>query len=283
MPYCSECGADCQTGSNLCPKCSTEARTDGEDSTREMLDEFDFDQIFTVHEYDAPGQTSVICPFTEMEFVKVPGGVFKMGDLWGDGDENEKPVHRVSLNGFRLAKTPVTQKQWVKVMGNKASLHWKGGDYPAHEISWEQAHEFILRLNFKTGRTFRLPTEAEWEYAARSGGKKDEKWAGAWADIQVPDHAWFNKGRLDELRPVGRKKANGLGLYDMSGNIMEWVEDRYEEYDPSNQTNPTGPLEGYHRVCRGGNNQWTSRTSWRNRCFQCNRLLWAGFRLALSR
>ena len=283
MPYCSECGADCPSGSNLCPKCGAEARSDGEDSTQEMLDEFTLDQIVTVHEYEAPAPASVVCPFTGMKFVEVPGGVFKMGDLWGDGGENEKPVHQVSLNGFRLAKTPVTQKQWAKVMGNKAPWHWKGGDYPAHEITWEQAHEFILQLNFKTGRTYRLPTEAEWEYAARSRGKEDEKWAGAWADIQAPAHAWFNKGSLDELRPVGRKKANGLGLYDMSGNIMEWVEDRYGEYAPSNQTNPTGPLEGHHRVCRGGNNPWTARTSWRTRCFQGYRMGWAGFRLALSR
>lgn len=192
-------------------------------------------------------------PTTGMEFVNVPGGCFQMGDTFGDGESDEKPVHEVCVSSFMMGKYEVTQGQWKRVMENNPSKNtsWfsSADDYPVERVSWDEAQEFIKKLNQQSGKNYRLPTEAEWEYAARSGGKK-EKYAGADKFMAV---AWYVKSE-GQTHPVGQKKANGLGLYDMSGNVWEWVSDWYakEYYNDSPKDNPQGPSSGSYRVTRGG-------------------------------
>jgi formylglycine-generating enzyme required for sulfatase activity len=192
---------------------------------------------------------SFICPVTGMEFVFVKGGTFQMGDIFGDGDEDERPVHDVTISDFYIGKYMVTQVEWVKFMGNNPSKHRNGDRYPVEQMSWDDVQEFIEKLNHETGEKYCLPTEAEWEYAARSGGKK-EKFSGSDKSDEV---AW-GKGRVDDgTHPVGLKKANGLGLYDMCGNIREWCHDFYNNdyYKFSARNNPIGPDDGINHVTRG--------------------------------
>jgi len=191
-------------------------------------------------------------PVTGMEFVFVKGGCFEMGDTFGDGDPDEKPVHEVCVDDFYLGKYEVTQEQWEIVTGNNPS-RFKERDRPVEQVSWNDVQQFIRRLNDQSGRKFRLPTEAEWEYAARSGGRR-EKYAGTDQEGELGQYAWYvvNSGRI--THPVGKKRPNGLGLYDMSGNVWEWCADRYGEnyYQGSPKNNPEGPFNGSYRVLRGG-------------------------------
>jgi formylglycine-generating enzyme required for sulfatase activity len=189
-------------------------------------------------------------PVTGMEFVFVPGGCFQMGDTFGDGDSDEKPVHEVCVDGFYMGKYEVTQGQWRKVMGNNPSYFKNGDNYPVETVSWNDAQEFISKLNAGGGKEFRLSTEAEWEYAARSGGKK-EKYAGG---NDVDAVAWYGKNSGSKTQPVGSKAANGLGIYDMSGNVWEWCRDWYDGsyYKNSPRQKPQGPSNGADRVGRGG-------------------------------
>ena len=193
-------------------------------------------------------------PKTGIEMVLVKGGCFQMGDQFGDGDAAEKPVHQVCVQDFSIAKYEVTQGLWEKTTGK--SFDWprmKGAEYPANGVSWNDAQEFITALNAKSGKHYRLPTEAEWEYAARSGGKKD-KWSGINDENTLHDYAWFEKNSEVEIHPVGQKKPNALGLYDMSGNVIEWCNDWFDAayYAQSPKDNPAGPSTGQDRVLRGG-------------------------------
>lgn len=193
-------------------------------------------------------------PFTDMEFVFVKGGCYRMGDGFGDGDGSERPVHEVCVNDFWIGKFEVTQGQWSAIMGTNPSFHKNCGDNcPVENINWNDAQEFAVRLAQKTSKAYRLPTEAEWEYAARSGGKK-EKWAGTSSEPELGEYAWFHKNSEKKTHPAGQKKANSLGLYDMSGNVWEWTSDRYKEkyYSESPRDNPNGPEIGRSRVNRGG-------------------------------
>ena len=216
---------------------------------------------------------------TGMQFVWVPGGCFQMGS--NEGDDDEKPVHEVCVDGFWIGKYEVTQDQWKRIMGNNPSHFKKGDDYPVEQVSWEDVQEFIKVLNRKTHLQFRLPTEAEWEYAARSGGKQ-ERYAGG-NDV---DHvAWYDGNSSDHTHRVGTKAPNGLGIYDMSGNVWEWCQDWYGEdyYGRSPRQNPQGPSSGSHRVNRGGSWNsipWFVRASYRYRYRPGNRDCDLGFRLA---
>ena len=184
--------------------------------------------------------------------VKVDGGTFTMGATLEQGSDvldDEKPAHSVTLSTYYISETEVTQELWQEVMGSNPS-YFKGSRRPVERVSWEDSQEFIRRLNQRTGKNFRLPTEAEWEYAARGGRKSyGYKYAGG---SSVGDVAWYHDNSGNTTFPVAQKRANELGLYDMSGNVREWCQDYYDAYPSSSQTNPTGPSSELYRVIRGG-------------------------------
>ncbi len=182
-------------------------------------------------------------------FVRVPGGCFQMGDTFGDGSNDERPVHDVCVKDFAISKYDVTQRQWLQVMGNNPSNFTScGDDCPVEQVSWNDVQEFISKLNSQLGSNFRLPTEAEWEYAARTGGKH-EKYSGS---DNVNEIAWYSSNSGSQPHPVGQKQPNGLGIYDMSGNVWQWVSDRYGTYPSFRQQDPQGPSSGSKHVFRGG-------------------------------
>jgi len=222
-------------------------------------------------------------PVAGMEFIKVPGGTFMMGDIFGDGDDYEKPVHEVQLNGFYIGKYPVTQGHWKKVTGNNPANFQKGDDYPVEQVSWDDAQEFVRKLaEMNKGKyEFRLPTEAEWEYAGRSGGKK-ERYAGG-DDIDAV--AWYDENSGGSTHPVGKKAPNGLGIHDMSGNVWEWCGDWFGDYPSGSVRNPKGPDSGSNRVLRGGSWNYAAgncRSTNRNHDSPRYRFNNLGLRLALS-
>ncbi|WP_339133307.1 MAG: formylglycine-generating enzyme family protein [Candidatus Electrothrix sp. GW3-4] len=191
-------------------------------------------------------------PVIELRYVQ--GGKFMMGDDKSEyGDE--KPAHPVRLSDFYLGKFPVTQEVWQAVMNNNPSS-FKGEHRPVETVSWEDAQEFLARLNQQTGRVFRLPTEAEWEYAAQ-GGRHSEGYIYAGSD-RLKQVGWYEKNSGDETHEVGLLYDNELGLYDMSGNVWEWCQDWFskEYYVACHQQgtvdNPQGPDTGSYRVLRGG-------------------------------
>jgi formylglycine-generating enzyme required for sulfatase activity len=191
-------------------------------------------------------------PGLEPEMIYVPGGTFKMGSTAGAGDE--KPVHQVSLGSFYIGKYEVTQKEWREVMGNDINVNYFPGcdSCPVERVSWISIMEFLRRLNEMTGLNYRLPTEAEWEFAARGGpGSKGYKYSGS-SDIDAV--AWRDGNSDMHTHPVGLKKPNELGIFDMSGNVWEWCSDWYspDYYSASPVNSPTGPEEGKYRVMRGG-------------------------------
>jgi|GEM_PF-1313025 len=193
-------------------------------------------------------------PIKAIDFVLVKGGCFQMGDTFGDGQADEQPVHTVCVDDFYIGKYEVTQGQWQSIMGSNPSFFKNCGEKcPVEQVSWNDIQGFLTKLNAKTGKTYRLPTEAEWEYAARSGGKK-EKYAGTSSDAALGKYAWYNANAGLRMRPVGQKQPNGLGLFDMTGNAWEWCQDWYGEayYSQSTRKNPAGPQSGTRRVLRGG-------------------------------
>ena len=173
------------------------------------------------------------------------GDSINVGSVWN-------PVHEVCLSDFYIGKHEVTQGEWEKVMGSNPSNKKKGLKYPVENVSWEDAQEFIRKLNGQMGNRYRLPTEAEWEYAARSGGKK-EKWAGTSDESQIGAIAWYSDNSYP-THPVGEKAPNGLGIYDMTGNVLEWCSDWYGQnyYATSPKKDPQGPPSGRWHVLRGG-------------------------------
>ncbi len=189
---------------------------------------------------------------TGMEMVFVRGGTFTMGCApeHGNCHEHEKPTHRVTVSDFYISKYPVSQKQWEKVMGTNPSMI--KGDFAAVEtVTWDDAQEYLSRLKSSTGNLYRLPTEAEWEYAARGGEKsKGYKFAGS---DNLNDVGWYS-GNTPHLavRKIGAKAPNELGLYDMCGNVFEWVGDWYAPYPSRSQVDPVGPSTGSYRLLRGG-------------------------------
>ncbi len=232
------------------------------------------------------------------QMMLIKGGCFEMGDASGEGDADERPVHRVCLDDYYLGVTEITQDQWQRVMGSNPSPFHTGGLYPVESVSWEDTQEFILLLNRMTGKHFRLPTEAEWEYAAREGGRLERGGTktrrepkGPWL-INLASQEGFRKvdpgaGPRDEPMPVRSSGPNSLGLYDMTGNLWEWVADWYDAayYGNSVTNNPRGPASGQYRVIRGGS--WGApsrnvRATNRNRMRPSVRLFNIGLRLACS-
>lgn len=190
---------------------------------------------------------------TGMEFVYVEGGCFPMGDLFGDGFPDEQPVREVCVDSFFLATTPVTQGQWRRIMGNNPSMFKKGDGYPVEMVSHDANQAFIHRLNALTEGGYRLPTEAEWEFAARGGGRQ-QKWAGTSDGDKLGDFAWYGSNANGRTHPVGLKRPNELGLYDMSGLVHEWVEDYYDPqaFTQLGRDNPLHAGPGRFRAFRGG-------------------------------
>ncbi|MDR0795638.1 MAG: formylglycine-generating enzyme family protein [Tannerella sp.] len=187
-----------------------------------------------------------------IKMIAVQGGTFTMGCTPEQGDDcgyAEKPAHQVTVGNFLIGSHEVTQKQWQTVMGNNPSF-FKGDNLPVEQVSWNEVQEFITKLNRMTGKQYRLPTEAEWEFAARGGaGSRGYKYS---AGNTASNIAWSSENSRGTTHPVGTKTANELGLYDMSGNVAEWCNDRYGAYGNTAQTRPQDPSTGYNRVIRGG-------------------------------
>ncbi len=219
------------------------------------------------------------------KMVAVEGGSFQMGgteEQSGDPDIDEFPVHQVTLSGYSIGQTEVTQALWVAVMGSNPSF-FQGDDLPVEQVSWNDIQEFLQKLNQMTGLNYRLPSEAEWEYAARGGNKSQGyKYSGS---NNVDDVAWYTSNSHDNgTTKVGSFAPNELGIYDMSGNVFEWCQDWYGDYSSSSQSNPTGPATGSRRVLRGGswvNYAWFCRVSYRGYYNPGIRYGHFGFRLAL--
>ena len=220
-----------------------------------------------------------------IDMVRVEAGTFTMGataemkDPWNE----EKPTHQVTLtNDYYIGKYEVTQALWKAVMGNNPS-NFKGDNLPVEQVSWDDCQEFISKLNRITGKTFRLPTEAEWEYAARSGKKsRGYQYSGS---NNLSDVAWYFDNSRKKTHAVGTKQPNELGIYDMSGNVWEWCQDRYGEYNSSSLVNPTGANSGSDRVYRGGGWCFSARfcrSSFRLSATPAYRVIDLGLRLVLS-
>ncbi|MDR0971881.1 MAG: formylglycine-generating enzyme family protein [Bacteroidales bacterium] len=192
--------------------------------------------------------------FIEPEMVYVEGGTFIMGctdEQIDDYRKDETPAHSVTLSSFKISKYEITQKQWSMIMGENPYGNNLGDNYPITDVSWYDAQEFCKCLSELTGKQYRLPTEAEWEYAARGGNKsKGYKYSGS---NNLDEVGWYIDNRDNNLNPVGEKLPNELGIYDMSGNVQEWCNDWYDFYFAEPQINPTGYSEGSSRVNRGGN------------------------------
>ena len=200
------------------------------------------------------------------KMIHVDGGTFTMGatsEQGNDGYVDEKPSHRVTLSSYYIGETEVTQALWQAVMGSNPS-YFKGNNHPVEEVSWDDCQTFIRKLNGITGKSFRLPTEAEWEFAARGGNKSNGyKYSGSSTVDRV---AWYDGNSGGMTHDVKTKAANELGIYDMSGNVYEWCQDRYGSYSSSAETNPTGASSGSNRVSRGGcwlNNAKSCRLAFR--------------------
>ena len=220
------------------------------------------------------------------DMIAVEGGTFTMGataEQASDAYSDEKPTHQVTLSSYYIGKTEVTQELWQAVMGSNPS-GFSGANLPVEKVSWEDCQIFIAILNELTGKYFRLPTEAEWEYAARGGSKSQGyKYSGS---NTVDDVAWYPSNSSSKTHPVATKAPNELGIYDMSGNVLEWCRDWYSSsyYSSSSQYNPTGPASGSRRVYRGGS--WGSsarlcRVSYRDYNGPSYRFYNLGLRLAL--
>ena len=259
---CPGCGAEVKANWKLCPECGLRLKCavcgrrlpDGQAECpacrKEMAKERE-------------GSEGFIEPVTGMEFVLVPTGIYKIGDLHGDGWDNEAPLREVRIEPFFLGKHPTTQGQWEKVMGENPSKFRKGARYPVEQVSWSDAVGFIRRLNELTvGGGFRLPVESEWEYAARSGGKKQLYSGGD----DIDPLAWYSENSAGSTQPVGLKAPNGLGLFDMSGNVWEWCRDIYDPAGPaaSGREGSDERNESRERVIRGGSwnlDAWSARCS----------------------
>lgn len=226
-------------------------------------------------------------PRTRMDFVWVEGGTFKMGCIDDDADglPNEKPAHDVDVKGYWISRYPVTQQQWKIVMGSNPSRFIKSPDHPVEQVSWDDAQRFLIRINAsgQNGFFFHLPSELQWEYAARSRGR-DEIFAGA---RDIDDVAWYKENSNHSTQAVGLKKPNGLEIYDMCGNVLEWCEDVFDDdaYKKMKRNKSAGLSHGMERVVRGGGYNLDAkrcRTTARRRMSQGLKYVNLGFRIVMT-
>ncbi len=217
-----------------------------------------------IEEHDTPisvAKEVITVNGVSFTMIEIEGGKFTMGATKvqsTSSDDNEKPEHMVALTTYKIGETEVTQELWKAVMFNNPS-YFNGNLLPVESVTWNDCQEFIRRLNDITGRNFRLPTEAEWEYAARGGkNKRDYKYSGS---NNIDEVAWFRSNSDGTTHRVGSKLPNRLGIYDMSGNVWEWCQDWYGNYyDIGLEQNPTGPNSGTRKVLRGGSWFFVDRT-----------------------
>jgi formylglycine-generating enzyme required for sulfatase activity len=206
--------------------------------------------------------------------IEIQGGTFQMGTNDPKRSDAEKPIHSVTLKSFYLGETLVTQDLWRVVYGDNKSLiktfwgenpgHFKGHNLPVENVTWYQVQDFIKILSSTSGKKYRLPTEAEWEYAAGGGKAGKTLWSGTntfmnsfnpFKSIPADDltyYCWYSSNSNEKTHPVGNKKSNSLGLFDMSGNVIEWCQDWYAGYTGFDQNNPQGASTGSEKVARGG-------------------------------
>ena len=274
-----------------------EVSKSGYQQSRQWVTLGDVDKTINVRLEKPPAPEPVIKSSHEM--IKVPGGCFQMGSNYGQDDE--KPVHKVCLDDYWMGKTEVTLGQYMQFVKSTnyqgdGRNGWKcngmaktegfkqGKDHPVACVSWKEANAYAKWMSKQTGQSYHLPTEAQWEYACRSGGK-DEKYCGG---NKLNALGWYEGNSGNKTHAVGQKQANGLGLYDMSGNVYEWTQDWYGEayYSSSSRNNPKGPSSGSDRVRRGGS--WYShaddcRSAYRFRISPDRRYGSIGFRLARTK
>lgn len=226
----------------------------------------------------------VIDKGVKLEMVLIPAGKFRMGspkkENYRDGDEKQ---HEVTLTKpFYIGKYEITQEQWEVVMGNNPSSKTKGAKLPVTDVSWNDCQEFIKKLNAKTDGGYRLPSEAEWEYACRAGTTT----AYSFGNSQTKDAANYGNVPKASLKTVGSYESNAFGLYDMHGNVQEWCEDWKEDYPAGAVTDPKGPANGIHRILRGGSFNLaasTARSADRRINLPTTLLHFVGFRLAKTK
>ena len=242
-------------------------------------------QSLSIQQVAKGSNQTIIVNGVSFTMIAVEGGIFQMGTTSEQGSnawDSDKPVHSVTLSDYYIGETEVTQELWQAVMGNTPSYFSGSSQRPVEQASWNDCQEFIKKLNQLTGKNFRLPTEAEWEYAARGGNKsKGYKYSGS---NTIGNVAWYIDNSSSKTHDVKTKQANELGIYDMSGNVWEWCQDWYEDYSSYSQTNPTGPSSGSYRVLRGGS--WYGRArrcrvSYRSYNYPDNVNYYYGFRLVL--
>jgi formylglycine-generating enzyme required for sulfatase activity len=236
---------------------------------------------YTICAFEVEGNNST--ESGDIAMVYVQGGTFTMG-CTSEQDFNDcrQPTHQVSLSSFQIGKYEVTQAEWEAVMGSNPSKFKGCPNCPVESVSWNDIQDFIIRLKAKTGKKYRLPTEAEWEYAARGGNRsRGNKYSGS---NNFDEVAWHSHTSGNKTHLVAGKKPNELGIYDMSGNVYEWCSDWYGDYSSSSKTNPNGPSSGSNRVLRGGSwyfNPQACRVSDRSYFDPVSRINDIGFRLVL--
>jgi formylglycine-generating enzyme required for sulfatase activity len=230
----------------------------------------------------SPRATTIGGSGWEPEMIYIAGSTFNMGS--DDGDNDEKPIHSVTVSDFYIGKYEVTQKQWRDIMGSNPSYFKDCDQCPVENVSWDDVQEYLKKLNARSGKIFRLPTEAEWEYAARGGNQsRGYTYSGG---NNLDEVAWYDGNSGNKTHPVGQKGPNELGLYDMSGNVWEWCGDWYGSgyYQNSPAINPKGPTSESSRVDRGGcwyRNAQYCRSSFRSFA-PLSRISYLGFRLVLA-
>jgi formylglycine-generating enzyme required for sulfatase activity len=221
-----------------------------------------------------------------MELVWCPPGTFWMGSPEDEvGRYEDETLHEVTLTrGFWIGRHPVTQGQWEEVMGGNPSEFKESGPHaPVEEVSWDDAQEFCRALSERDGREYRLPTEAEWEYACRAGSTS--AWCFGDDEEELGDYAWYDENSDDRTHPVGRKKPNAWGIHDMHGNVWEWCADWYDDYPDIPATDPLGPEDGSPRVICGGSWSYNAeycRSALRHGLDPDSRFFDLGFRVAVS-